>query len=167
MDEASAGIDPGVMRQIAAEHSIQRVIGEYGRGIDDRDFERVRRCFHADATFTYGSGPTRSLEDAIAWLAKVTSPAFALSHYFGTVLVDLSGDGRSATCVAWCINTNQYPRGSGGEEKQTVSGLRYDNVFALRDGQWRMVELRNHTEWIVDVDGNARLPLPDADRAGS
>jgi hypothetical protein len=160
MDETIAGIDPASLRQIAAEHAIQRVIGEYGRGVDGRDFERLRRCFHSDATITYGSGPTRALEDAITWLEKVTVPPFALSHYFGPALVDLSEDGRSASCVTWCINTNQYPRGADGEARQTVSGLRYDDVFAYRDGAWRIVERRNQTEWTVDVEGNTRLPLP-------
>lgn len=161
MDETRSGFDPAILREVAAEHAIQRVIGDYGRGVDGRDFERVRRCFHADATITYGSGPTMSIDETIDWLAEVTPALFALSHYFGPAIVDLSTDGRSAACTTWCINTNQYPRGPTGEARQTVSGLRYHDSFALRDGLWRIRTRRNETEWTVSVDENTRLPLPD------
>ena len=155
--------DPALWQQLVAERSIQRVIGDYGRGVDERDFERIRRCFHPDATITYGDEPTRSRDDAVAWLEKVTPPIPALSHYFGPAIVDLSEDGQRATCQTWCINVLQYPRDSRNPEaepKQPVLGLLYDDVFERRDGQWLIAERRNRTEWNLPVKGNPRIPPP-------
>jgi hypothetical protein len=152
-------IDPGLWRQLVAEQAIQRVINDYGRGIDERDFERVRSCFHPDARIIYGKEPDRSLDEAVAWLEQMLPALFALSHYFGPAIVDLSEDGQSAVCQTWCINVIQYPRGRNGEETQTASGLLYDDVFECRGGRWRIAERRNHTEWNLAVDGNLRLPV--------
>ena len=55
-------------RAVIAERAIQRVLSAYGRAVDARDFEAIRACFHPDATITYGEGPTRSRDEAIAWL---------------------------------------------------------------------------------------------------
>lgn len=166
MPDANSEFDPVVWRRLVAEQAIQRVIGEYGRGVDERDFERIRRCFHPDATIAYGGEPKRTREEAIAWLEKVTPALFALSHYFGPAIVDLSEDGRTAVCQTWCINMLQLHRGAAGEEAQTALGLLYDDIFQLRDGQWLIAERRNHTEWNLAVTGNTRLPIPTAQTSG-
>lgn len=160
MQTGQDDFDPRIWRQLVAERAIQRVIGEYGRGVDERDFGRVRRCFHADATIVYGNEPSRSLDEAISWLEQVTPALFALSHYFGPAIVELAEDGRRAVCQTWCLNVIQYRRGSGGAEIQTAAGLLYDDVFEIRDRAWLISERRNHTEWSLEVDGNTRLPPP-------
>ena len=160
MTSKSFDSDTAVGRELAAQHAIQRVIARYGRGIDERDFERVRRCFHSDATITYGSGPTRSLDEAIDWLAEVTPGLFALSHYFGPADVELSGDGESAEVQTWCLNVLQHHRDATGRAVQLATGLIYDDVFRFREGEWRIAERRNRTEWSLEVEGNSRLPVP-------
>ncbi len=162
MQEELPDFDPVVWRQMVAEQAIQRVIGDYGRGVDERDFERIRSCFHSDATITYGDEPTRTREEGIAWLERVTPALFALSHYFGPAIVRLSDDGHTAVCQTWCINVLQHHRGGAGEESQVALGLLYDDVFRHRDGQWLIAERRNHTEWSLAIEGNTRLPLPGA-----
>lgn len=156
----SPEFDPELWRQIVAERSIQRVINDYGRGIDESDFERVRDCFFADATITYGTRDAMPLDVAIDWLSRMTPALPGLSHYFGVPIVDFDSDGLRATCQTWCINVNQYPRGMHGEEKQTASGLLYDDVFECREGVWKIAARRNSGEWNLEVDGNSRLPAP-------
>ncbi|MBJ19271.1 MAG: nuclear transport factor 2 family protein [bacterium] len=160
MRDTNSGFDPVIWRQMAAERAIQRVINDYGRGVDERDFERIRGCFHPDATITYGGEPTRTREEGVAWLAQVTPGLFALSHYFGPAIVDLSEDGSTATCQTWCINVLQFHRGDDGEAAQSALGLLYDDVFLLREGCWRIAKRRNRTEWSLAIEGNPRLPLP-------
>ena len=159
MQETSPDFDPVLWRQLVAEQAIQRVIGEYGRGVDERDFERIRRCFHPDATIAYGGEVTRTVDEGVAWLERVTPALFALSHYFGPAIVDLSEDGRTAVCQTWCINVLQYHRGSAGEENQSALGLLYDDIFEHREGRWLIAERRNQTEWSLALDGNTRLPV--------
>ena len=152
--------DPRVWRQLVAEQAIQRVIDEYGRGVDERDFERVRACFHPDATVRYGTNEALVRDAAVAWLLEVTPALHALSHYFGPSSVDLSKDGMSARCSTWCINVNQYPRRGEGDERQTAAGLRYEDVFECRGGSWLIASRENSTEWEIEIDGNTRLPIP-------
>ena len=160
MQETNLEFDPALWRHIVAERAIQRVIGDYGRGVDERDFERIRACFHPDATITYGGEETRTRDEGVAWLERVTPALFALSHYFGPAIVDLSEDGRTAVCQTWCINVLQFPRGAKGEEAQSALGLLYDDVFECRDGKWLIAQRRNHTEWSLAIEGNTRLPTP-------
>ena len=157
VQEANSDFDPGLWRQSVAERAIQRVLLEYGRGVDERDFERVRRCFHSDATIVYG-GVSRTRDEAIAWLERVTPALFGLSHYFGPAIVDLSEDGQTAVCQTWCINVLQHHRGATGEEAQVALGLLYDDVFRFREGRWLIAERRNLTEWNLPINGNTRLP---------
>ena len=152
--------DPRVWRQVVAEQAIQRVINEYGRGVDERDFERLRACFHPDAMVTYGTNEALVRDEAVAWLLKVTPALHALSHYFGPSIVDLSEDGLTARCSTWCVNVNQYPRGVEGDERQTAAGLRYEDVFECRGGRWLIASRKNSAEWEIEIDGNIRLPVP-------
>jgi len=155
----SPEFDADLWNQIVAERAIQRVLLDYGRGVDERDFARIRSCFFEDATITYGDRGAASLDAALAWLEQVVPALHGLSHYFGPPIVDLSASGDEAVCQTWCINTVMYPRGEGGKARQEVLGLLYDDRFARRDGVWRILERRNQTEWCVDVDDNKRVPL--------
>lgn len=157
MDATGSGFDAEVWQQIVAERAITRVLLNYGRGVDEHDFARIRACFHEDAVITYGDGPPRSLNAAIAWLEEVVPALHALSHYFGPPIVDLSSDGTTATCQTWCINTLQYPPSESGEPRQQVLGLLYDDVFAYRNGAWLIAQRRNQSEWNLDIAGNSRL----------
>jgi hypothetical protein len=160
VQESDVEIEPALWREMAARHAIQRVIARYGRGVDERDFERVRSCFHASATITYGSGPTRSRDEAIVWLEQVTPALFALSHYFGPADVELSQDGLTAICQTWCLNVLQHHRSEAGVAVQLATGLLYDDVFTLVEDEWLISERRNRTEWSLEVEGNSRLPIP-------
>jgi hypothetical protein len=163
LDSPSApSFEDEIWSALIVERAVQRVLAAYGRAVDERDFERIRGCFHPDAEITYGDEPTRLRDEAIAWLQEVTPPLFALSHYFGPAVVDVSADGRSATCQCWCLNVIQYPRDEAGAERQTAAGLLYDDVFELREGRWLISRRRNRTEWSLEIEGNARLPVPES-----
>ncbi len=94
-------IDAALWQQIVAERAIQRVLLEYGRGVDEGDFARVRACFHDDAVITYGDREAASLDEAIGWLERVVPALHALSHYFGPPIVDLAESGDEARCQTW------------------------------------------------------------------
>jgi hypothetical protein len=153
-------LDTELWNQVAAERAIQRVLLEYGRGVDERDFARIRACFHDDAVITYGDRPGVPLDEALAWLEEVVPALHGLSHYFGPPIVDISEGGDEAVCQTWCINTVMYPREGQGKARQEILGLLYDDRFVRRAGLWRIVERRNQSEWCVDVEDNKRVPLP-------
>lgn len=160
MPDATAPFDPELWQQLVAERAIQRVILEYARGVDERDFARIRACFHEDARITYGERPAQSLDEAIAWLEQVVPAMHSLSHYFGHPIVDLGPGGAWARCQTWCINMVEYPRDDAGEGPQEVLGLLYDDRFEYRQGAWRIAERRNRDEWRLRARSGEAPPVP-------
>jgi len=159
---AASGIDAETLQRGLDQLAIQRVINDYGRGVDEGDWDRVRDCFHPDATIEYGARGCGPRDETIEWLRVVTPALFGLSHYFGVPIVDFEAGGEGmddrARCETWCLNVVQYPRSPAGEEKQEAMGLLYRDVFTRREGAWRILERSNATEWHLSVDGNSRLP---------
>lgn len=155
---STSDIDPALLRRGLDQLAIQRVINEYGRGIDEDDWDRVRGCFHPEAMITYGERGQRPLDETIDWLRAVSPALFRLSHYFGVPIVDFDQGDERAHCETWCLNVVQYARGPDGEEMQDVMGLLYRDVFEYREDDWRILERSNTTEWKLSVDGNTRLP---------
>jgi hypothetical protein len=144
------------VEELLVERSIGRVLLAYGRGVDEGDFERVRSCFHEDATITYGSRKPGSRDEIVAWLEKVKPLLAGWSHYFGPPVVDLDLAAGRADCQTWCINVLQF-HAEDGVHRQQVIGLLYTDLFACRDGEWRILERRNESEWVFDVEGNELL----------
>jgi hypothetical protein len=153
----SSSSDEQLLRELRAEREIARVVQEYGRGVDEGDFERVRACFHEDATITYGSRKPGRRDEIVAWLEKVRPLIAGWHHYFGAPIVDLrlaDGEG-TADAQTWCINVLSYLPDDEGRAVQQIVGLLYTDRFELRDGAWRIASRRNEQEWGIDVPGSA------------
>jgi hypothetical protein len=144
--------------ELAAERVIGRVLLEYGRGVDTGDFERVRACFHEDATITYGARSAGQRDEVIAWLAKVKPLMEAWSHYFGPPVIDLDLESGTAECETWCINVLSFQPDELGARRQQVLGLLYTDRFTRRTGEWRIAERRNESEWSFDPHERSRDP---------
>lgn len=150
--------------ELLAERAIGRVLLEYGRGVDEGNFERVRSCFHEDATIAYGSRPPGRRDEVVAWLEKVKPLMGGWSHYFGPPIIDLDLRAGRADCQTWCINVLQFHEDKGAHRQQ-VLGLLYTDVFVCRDGEWRISGRRNESEWVFDVEGNELLSKLEKQRA--
>ena len=92
-------------------------------------------------------------EDALRWLYRIafltaSLPALESTlHLFGTPWIELDHDAGTAAVETYSINSVNYPPGADGRVMQNVSGTRYEDRFALRDGSWAIVERRNRRVW--------------------
>jgi len=150
-----------------AERAIGRVIQSYARGVDGRDFGRVRECFHPDATVHYGDWFSGGLDAAIAWLEESVPRLDGTLHVFAPPWIDLDLNSTPGTpradCETYAINSARYPPNIDGEIIQNVSGTRYVDRFECRAGIWAIVERRNMRAWSRNDVLGADPPLPSGD----
>lgn len=134
------------LREWQAEREITRVILDYARGVDQRDYPRVHGCFHAGARIDYGSfgGDPDAL---IEWLERIQPQIDRTSSHFGPPRIDLDLDRGMAEVETCCLAVQVLPREPDGAARQTLSGVRYLDRFELRGGSWRIVERRNVADW--------------------
>lgn len=142
---------------LLAEREITRVILRYARGIDAKDFDLVRGCFHPDARVEYGDWFGGSVDEAIAWLADSLPRLEGTLHTFGPPWIELDLDRGTAACETRAVNSARYAPDANGVSIQNVSGTRYVDRFERRDGEWRLAFRRNEREWIQN---SPDLPEP-------
>jgi hypothetical protein len=138
------------LRALLAERAIAAVILDYARGVDQRDFELVRRCFHADARIDYGSfagGP----EALVDWLERIQPQLDRSSHFFAPPRIQLDLEAGGAQVETACLQTAVPPRDAEGVVRRRISGLRYLDRFERRAGVWRIAERRNVPDWTAQL----------------
>ena len=147
-----------------AERAISRVILSYARGVDARDFRRVRECFHEDARVHYGDWFSGDLAEAMAFLEESIPRLRSTLHVFGTPWIELDLAAGTAECETYAVNSATYPPGPDGRVIQNVSGTRYLDRFACRDGRWAIVSRRNRRVWAHNLPEGDEPALPSASR---
>lgn len=150
-----------------AERAIGRLIQDYALGIDARDLDRVRACFHSDARIEYGDWFRGNLDEAIAWLTETLPRLDGTMHAFGPPRIELALDLRSARCETYAINSARYPPDAEGVVIQNVSGTRYSDRFERREGVWAIAKRRNVRAWTRNERLVADPPLPVGDAKGA
>lgn len=146
---------------LLAERAITRVIQRYARAVDARDFDSVRACFHPDARIHYGDYYTGGLDETLDFLASSLPNLESTLHVFGTPWIELDPGGFEARVETYAINSATYPPDDAGRSMQNVSGTRYEDRFALRDGSWGIVERRNQRVWAHNLpeEGEPAAPV--------
>jgi hypothetical protein len=152
------------LRVWRAEREISRVILRYARGVDARDFEKVRGCFHSDARIRYGDWFSGDLEAAMAFLLDSIPRLQSTLHIFGTPWIELDLDAETAECETYAVNSATYQPDSEGVVIQNVSGTRYLDRFACRDGHWAILERRNLRVWAHNLPEGGEPVLPGGRR---
>lgn len=154
-----------------AERAITRVIQRYARSVDARDFEAVRACFYPDAQIHYGDFYHGGLDQTIDFLAASLPALESTLHVFGTPWIELDLAMGEARVETYAINSATYPPEGDGRSMQNVSGARYTDRFARRDGSWAIVERRNERVWAHNLaeEGEPEAPVagPGPIRGGS
>ena len=126
---------------------ITDVVHRYCRGIDRRDFDIVRACFHPDATDRHGAEP-RSLDDFVAWVDRLTARYRMTQHLIASVVVDLAGDVAAVESNGVAVHRSDDP----SPHLNLVTGFRYLDRFERRDGHGQSPNAR------VSHPGHFRLP---------
>ncbi|CAM5221765.1 hypothetical protein CDEF62S_04486 [Castellaniella defragrans] len=135
------------MTQLRAEHDIKRVLQQYCRGVDRRDFKLVRSVYHADAEDHHGPY-NGNVDGLIHWMTRRHEGVAQSMHMLGNCLIDWRTDS-VALVETYCVtyqrlkengasSTSDVGLTVGGSGQQTQVRCRYLDRFEKRDGQWKI-----------------------------
>jgi SnoaL-like domain len=119
---------------MTAREQIAQACSNYALGLDQRDLERYLSAWHSDATCTRADTVYAGREGLIEWAENVWSRYRWTSHLVGNLSVSDVTDGG-----ALCVSATQamLVRADG---ELLLAGAHYEDVFASRDGVWRIAE---------------------------
>jgi hypothetical protein len=139
------------------KQDIEEVVLRYCRGIDRRDFDLVRDCYHPDATDHHGSF-SGGVEEYIAWVDKLTARYRWTMHFVGNVVIELADDS-TAACETYGVSLHRSddPR----PYMNLATGFRYLDRFERRDGHWKIAERNAIGEWSVEIPSDAWWEIPE------
>jgi SnoaL-like domain len=135
VEESARLIDE--VQRLVDEAAIRRVHLDYCRGIDRRDWELVRSCYHADAVDHHGPF-TGGVDEFIGWAVEVLDSVASTTHFVGNQIIDVEGDvgWHEAYCRAFhrLIATEIEPA------LDWVVNVRYLDRMERRDGRWKIAD---------------------------
>jgi 3-phenylpropionate/cinnamic acid dioxygenase small subunit len=119
------------------EHEIRNVLYRYCRGVDRRDFDLVRSCYHPDATDDHGSF-VGGVDDFIAFITKGLQRYEQTMHVIANVLIDVQGD--VAHSEAYTLAFHRVRETTTKPVRDYTVGLRYVDRFERRGGAWAIAD---------------------------
>ena len=150
--------DPAV-RWLLDRAEIHDLLVQYALGVDQRDYERIRRCFAPGFHAAYGDREFDDLDELCAFISGVEH-FHSTTHFLGTQLIEVAA--APGTDEAWCSTASlitHRPHEDDAEAEWVAVG-RYVDRLARVDGAWRIVE-RGPTAHDGRPD---ELPAPDPRR---
>jgi hypothetical protein len=129
-------MDP--LEKITASTEIENCLKRYARGVDRRDWDMVRGCFHFDATDHHGEFHG-TVDEFITWVSKRHEFVPFSMHYLLNCLIEFqTSDVAFVETYFWAIQrrdaTDQAP-----DTDFEVFG-RYVDRFEKRFGVWRVAQ---------------------------
>jgi len=148
-------------RRVADQQEMRDVIYRYCRGIDRRDYDLVRSCYHPDAVDDHGDF-RGGVDDFIAYVQRGLPRYERTMHVIGNVLADPDQD--RGRVESYLVAYHHLAASRTKPARDFVAGLRYVDDFARRAGEWRIAARVCVFEWsridLVAPDG--WVPAPTA-----
>jgi 3-phenylpropionate/cinnamic acid dioxygenase small subunit len=132
------------LSELLAKQDIREVLYRYCRGVDRRDYDMIRACYHADAIDNHGE----YFGDVDGFIAHVESNLGRFErtmHFLGNILIEV--DGERARSEAYTLAFHRLPVRGEKPERDFIVGLRYVDDFEVRDGDWRIANRVCVFEW--------------------
>lgn len=125
-------IDARIQRMEDVEE-IRRVLTDYGRFLDARDFGAYSRLFAKDGEWVGGFGTVKGPAAIQAFMEKnIPGPNTAHNyHLLSNFEIDVNGD----TATAWSRWTFVVPGPDG--KPAMAQGGRYDDILIREEGRWK------------------------------
>ncbi|MGF9648835.1 nuclear transport factor 2 family protein [Pseudarthrobacter oxydans] len=150
------------IEQMLAEREISKVLHAYCQGVDRRDWDEVRSCYHSDAVDAHGAyvGDPDGLVD---WLKRRHDYVLSSTHVLTNISIRLSDDLQTARTESYCLSLQIVDpssgdpfAGTGDEPVFTRVMSRYVDTFEKRahDG-WRILRRDCVFDWM------RRMPTTD------
>jgi hypothetical protein len=123
------------LTELLAERDIRAVLTRYVHGIDTKDWELVRSCYHPDARDHRAGRFDGGVDEFIPWVGKFLSHFTVTQHALTTNRIELDGDvARSETYVTALHFREQAPM-----HVLTVA-TRVQDRFERREEVWRIAD---------------------------
>jgi len=117
--------------------AIYEVLTTYARGIDRRDWELVRSCYHEDAVDDHGAY-YGDVDGFISWVSERHAGVEQSMHFLGNTLIELDGDVAFSETY---LTTYAHETRPGAPTQYVHSGCRYVDRLERRDGRsWKFAE---------------------------
>jgi hypothetical protein len=122
------------VQRLTDELDLQRVMVNYARGIDRRNWDLVRSCFTADA-YVHGTSFEGPLDTYLDILRPGVEHFPSTQHFIGNQLRELDGDkGFTETYLI-----ARHFADAAGEVDSLITGVRYDDQLVRRGEGWAIV----------------------------
>ena len=134
------------LTRLADHDDIRQVIYRYCRGIDRRQFDLVRDCYHEDGTDDHGNY-RGGIDGFIEYVTKELAVWELTTHFIGNLLIECDGDGDSARAESYAVATHRLAARVDRPAKDFVAGVRYVDDFERRAGQWKIATRVCLVDW--------------------
>jgi hypothetical protein len=135
---------------LADRTAIIDVLVRYSTALDGRDWPMLADCFTADAVAEYPNGRFDGYAAIEANCRRAVVPLDATQHLISNHVIEIAGDGASATCYLIA----QHVRADAPGGPFLLLGAAYDDELTRTVAGWRFVSRRLRTLW---VDGNKNI----------
>ena len=131
---AQSRSDAARTQRLEDRADIERLLVEYGRTLDARDFKGYSELFAKDGVWSGGMGTVQGPAAIQAFMEKaIPGPNTAHNfHILSNFAIDVNGD----TATAWSRWTFMAP-GPNNTAVAAQSG-RYDDTLVREDGRWKV-----------------------------
>lgn len=137
-------IDARVQR-LLDESDIRALMYQYCRGIDRRQMDLVRACYHPDAFDHHGTF-AGDLDGFIAHAERGLDSYESTMHFIGNLAIEVDGD--TARTESYCVAFHRLPaRGSQPADRDHVVALRYVDDLVRYEGSWRIMKRACVFDW--------------------
>lgn len=137
--------DADELKAFLTREKIRECIVRLARGEDRRDAKLISASYWPDSKTDYGVF-VGNFDEYLAWVVPGSPAISCTQHVIGQSYIELSGEtARVETQVVSYHRVNM-----GEEERDTVIGGRYLDVFEKRGGDWRIAERTMLYDWFQD-----------------
>ncbi|RDK09280.1 nuclear transport factor 2 family protein [Cupriavidus lacunae] len=134
------------MSELEHKQAIHALTCRYAQAVDRRDFPSLQELFTPDARLT-GPGFRMDGPQAIADGMAALGQYSGTQHHVHQQLVEVDGD--TATGETYCVANHLYEQ--DGVPRKLDWGIRYQDRFVRRDGQWRIAVRELLVDWTQDL----------------
>lgn len=142
----SMSIDDDRLRTLLDRAEIHDVLMRYCRGVDRGDVELLRTVYHLDSVDDHGywSGPGQEFGEFI--VGRLASAALRTTHAVANELIELDGDTARVETYVFAYLWRAIESEENAEALDVFAG-RYVDLFARREGVWRIASRRVVHDW--------------------
>lgn len=123
--------------------AIRKLIAQYARAIDVKDFAAIAACFWPDALFTYEHQPLHGRDQIVGLMRDALEPLEGTQHLFMNFIIDLDGDTARVTFDG--LAQHWRPGIPGGTT--FMAGGKYEVRARCENGVWKIAAAAAGAVW--------------------